>query len=193
MAKQSNAVVPFRVKWVLRLVLIWMLGGSGVSGQTSAPAAPTEYQIKAAFVFNFAKFVEWPASAFLNTNSPIILGILGDNPFGDDLANAVHNKKLNNRSLAVVHYLRPAEVTNCQLLFISNSEKENLAQIFNTLRDKSVLTVGEMDHFTEAGGMINFVQEGTKMRFQINEVAAKSAGLKISSKLMRLALPQPDH
>jgi len=148
---------------------------------------PTEYQLKAAFLFNFAKFVEWPPAAFATPTSPIIIGVLGDNPFGDDLERTIRGKTLNARRLEIKEFRSAPQATNCHILFISTSEKKRLPEIFEGLRGTSVLTVGETDRFTETGGMINFVPEGNKIRFQINEIAARSAGLKISSKLLNLA------
>jgi hypothetical protein len=149
---------------------------------------PLEYQVKAAFLFNFAKFVEWPPAAFADAKSPIVIGILGDNPFGEDLAKTVRDKTVNNRPITIKKEFRSlADATNCHILFISTSEKQRLPEIFKGLREASVLTVGETDGFTEAGGMINFVAEGKKIRFQIKDATAKGAGLKISSKLLSLA------
>jgi hypothetical protein len=151
-------------------------------------AQPSEYQIKSAFLFNFAKFVEWPPKAFAGTTSPIVIGILGEDPFRDALQNTIRDKTVDEHPLVIKQLGSQAEATNCHILFISTSEKPRLAQILEGLKGSSVLTVGEMERFTENGGMINFVLDGTKIRFQINKEAATSAGLKISSKLLSLAL-----
>jgi hypothetical protein len=183
----AEATQPFmrlRATSILVLSLVWLLSVGDGRAQESQP---TEYQIKAAFLFNFAKFVEWPPAAFAEATSPMVIGILGENPFGGDLERTIQNKTINNRSIVIKQLHSLAEATNCQVLFISTSEKKRLAEIFDGLRGTSVLTVGETDRFTETGGMINFVAEGNKIRFQINEVAAESAGLKISSKLLSLA------
>jgi hypothetical protein len=161
-----------------------LLAAAHGRGQT---ASPSEYQLKAAFLLNFAKFVEWPPAAFAEATSPMVLGILGENPFGDALEQTIRDKAINNRPLVVKEFRSAAEATNCHILFISASEKARLPGILAALRTASVLTVGETDRFTETGGMINFVRQGNKFRFQINEVPAKSAGLKISSKLLSLA------
>jgi len=151
-------------------------------------SAPTEYQIKAAFLYNFAKFVEWPPQTFVQAASPLVIGVLGKNVFGDDLARTIRDKTINNHPLEFKEFHSVSEVTNCQILFISASEKDHFPKILDGLRGTSVLTVSESDDFIEAGGMINFVEKGNKIRFQINEVAAKSAGLKVSAKLLSLAL-----
>lgn len=147
----------------------------------------TESKLKAAFLFNFAKFVDWPPEAFADTNSPITIGILGDNPFGGNLEAIVRDKTINSRTIVVKAVSSVAGATNCQMLFIPASARSKVPEIISGLGKSSVLTIGDTDHFLETGGMINFVKEGNKVRFQINETAAKRAGLKISSKLLSLA------
>ena len=151
-------------------------------------AAPTEYQIKAAFVYNFAKFVEWPSSSFATPTSPIVIGVLGDNVFGDNLQKTISNKVLNDRPLQFKEFHSVTEATNCHILFISTSDKAKIIKIVQGLQNTSVLTVGESAEFINSGGMINFVLESNKVRFQINDEAAKKSGLKISSKLLSLAI-----
>jgi hypothetical protein len=149
---------------------------------------PSEYQLKAAFLYHFAQLVTWPSDAFLESGSPMIIAVLGENPFGTQLEEAVRGKNINGHPLTVKAVQTVAQLTNsCHVLFISTSERKRFSEILATVRGKSVLTVGEADHFTETGGMINFTLEGTKIRFQINDVAAKAVGLKISSKLLNLA------
>jgi hypothetical protein len=164
-----------------------------MGGARAQSPPPSEYQLKAAFLFNFAKFVEWPPEAFAEVRSPLVIGILGKNPFGDGLERTIHGKAISSRPLIFKPISDPAEATNCHVLFISTSEKARMPEILQGLRGASVLTVGETDHFTEDGGMIGFVlvttQEGNKIRFRINDEAARNAGLKISSKLLSLALP----
>jgi hypothetical protein len=149
---------------------------------------PTEYQIKAAFLFNFAKFVEWPSDAFSDTNAPIVIGVLGKNVFGSDLENTIRDKKVNNRIFKFKNFTAASEATNCHILFISSSEKENFAKIVTGLH-RNILTVSETEGFIQAGGMVNFLIQDSKIRFQISDDAAKKAGLKVSSKLLSLALP----
>lgn len=155
----------------------------------SQGAPISEYKVKAAFLFNFTKFVEWPPESFAKSDGPLIIGIFGENPFGSDLDDIIHDKTVNNRGIKTRILHSPAECTNCQVLFISVAEKSHLPEILEKLRGTSVLTVGESDGFTEAGGMINFVREGTKFRFQINNEEAKKAKLKISSRMLGLAVP----
>lgn len=153
---------------------------------------PTEYQLKAAFLYHFAQLVTWPADAFVESDSPMVIAVLGENPFGKQLEEAVQGKSVNGHPVTVKAVQTIAELTNsCHVLFISSSEKRRLSEILAAVRGKSMLTIGETDQFTETGGMINFTMEGTKIRFQINQGAAKAAGLKISSKLLSLATNKP--
>jgi len=151
-------------------------------------SSPTEYQIKAAFLYNFAKFVEWPPRVFASPTSPIIIDVLGENVFGDNLERTIHNKTVNHHPFRCEEIRSVNEATNCQILFISASEIHRLPKILKSLRGTNILTVSETDHFIEAGGMINFVIEDDEIHFQINDDAAKRAGLKISSKLLSLAV-----
>jgi hypothetical protein len=157
-------------------------GGRGQDGQL------TEYQLKAAFLYHFAQLVDWPARAFAGPNSPMVIGVLGQNPFGHHLEATIRGKSVNGHPLEIKEFQTLAEVTNgCHVLFIGTSEKKQLPEIVAALRGTSVLLVGEMDRFIEGGGMINFVLDGAKIRFQINDAAAQRAGLKMSSKLLSLA------
>ena len=175
-----------RVSLIPSLILVWLLAPGGGRAQESPP---TEYQLKAAFLLNFAKFVEWPPEAFAKADSPIVLGILGENPFGNILEQTIQGKKVNSHELKVTKLPSSAGATNCHILFIGASDNARLPEILKGLGKANVLTVGETDGFTDSGGMINFVPKGNKIRFQINEGAARSAGLKISSKLLSLAEP----
>lgn len=170
---------------ILNLGLVLLLAVGGVRAEEYQPS---EYQLKAAFLFNFAKFVEWPAESFPEEKSPILIGVLGENPFGGELERTIRDKTVNGRALQLKEYRSPADAKACHILFISSSEKKRLPEIFESLRGTSVLTVGETDNFTESGGIISFVREGNKIRFQINDQAARSARLKISSKLLNLAV-----
>ena len=159
------------------------------SGTPTAQAQPRlvrEYQIKAAFLYNFVKFVEWPDDTFTDSSTPLTLCVLGEDPFGAAL-DSLKGKAVKGRKLAIKRFESDQELEGCHVLFISLPEKNHLAQIIETLKDSSILTVGEMEQFAELGGIINFTIERSKIRFIINVNAAEQAGLKISSKLLRLA------
>ncbi|HVM50141.1 MAG TPA: YfiR family protein [Candidatus Acidoferrum sp.] len=159
------------------------------SGQT--PATP--YQLKAAFLFHFAEFVEWPPQTFTDPSSPLVIGILGESSVREDLERTLRGKTVRNHPLEVKEIRTPVDAAHtCHVLFITAAERKRVAEFLAGLRGASVLTVSETERFTENGGMINFVSEGTKIRFQINDQAAKDAGLKVSSKLLSLA-SRPAH
>ena len=170
-------------------LLAGVLGLVGVEGPSALaqPAAPSEYQFKAAFIYHFAQFVEWPAAAFSEDKAPFVVGILGENPFGHALEQAVNGKSLNEHPLVVREFRSAAQAKGAHILFISVSEKKRLPEIFAALKGASVLTISETDHVLESGPIINFITEGNKIRFQISEEPARQAGLKISSKLLSLA------
>jgi hypothetical protein len=156
----------------------------------AAPADMTvaqEYQIKAIFLFNFVQFVTWPATAFPGSHTPITIGILGNDPFGPFLEEAVRGEVIDGRSLTIKRFQVIGEVSDSQVLFVSKSEAGRLRQILAALQGTSILTVGEAEAFARQGGMINFIIVDNKVRYEINVEAAKRANLDISSKLLRLA------
>ena len=166
-------------------LLLGILLTSGGSHAQETP--PSKYQVKAAFLFNLAKFIQWPQEAFDDPKSPLFIGVLGENPFGADLELTVREKTLNGRSLTIKECRTLEEARKCHVLFISSSEKVRLQKILQGLSDTHVLSLGEMDNFVESGGMISFFREGNKIRFEIKDETAKKAGLKIDSKLLGLA------
>jgi len=159
-------------------------------GEEDDGQAGMEYQVKAGFLFNFAKFVDWPPHKFNQPDSPLIIGIVGDDPFGSLLEEAVQDKQINDRSVLVQHIDTMEELRKCHIIFVCRSESDRLGPILAEVRGDNVLTVGETDKFISKGGMINFVMVGDKVRFEINNSAAKHAGLKISSQLSSVALPE---
>jgi hypothetical protein len=166
--------------------LAWAFGSP--DGDDDSQSAG-EYQVKAAFLFNFAKFVDWPSRKFTEADSPLIIGIVGSDPFGGLLEEQVQDQHINDRTVIVRHIASMEELRKCHIVFICRSELERLGPILSEVRGDNVLTVGETDKFISRGGMINFVMVGGSVHFQINDSAARHAGLKISSKLASLALP----
>jgi hypothetical protein len=146
-----------------------------------------EYQVKAAFLYNFSKFVEWPARTFKSDTEPVRICVLGQNPFGTSLGSAMSGKTVLGRTLVVVEISNASEATDCQILFIATSERRRLRSIFGELRKLGVLTVGEMDGFAAKGGMVNFKLEDGRVRLEINVEVAGQAQLRISSKVLNLA------
>jgi hypothetical protein len=164
--------------------VLLLLGGSNLAAQT---AASKEYQLKAVFLFNFAQFVEWPTNSFPDPRTPLVIGVLGEDPFGAFLDEAVRGEVVNEHPLVIERYRQVAEIKECHILFISQSEAGRLDRIFESLKGRSILTVGETESFAGRGGMIRFVIERNKIRLKINLEAAKAAGLTLSSKLLRPA------
>jgi len=158
--------------------------GLNAYGQ-SAPSR--EYQVKAVFLFNFTQFVSWPPAAFSEDTSPLVIGVLGEDPFGSYLDEIVRGEQVNNRRLMVRRFRKPEDVRDCQVLFISRSEDKNLEKELETLKGSEVLTVSDVDAFAAHGGMIQLATESGKIRLKINMDAAKASSLTISSKLLRSA------
>ncbi|MGH9510027.1 MAG: YfiR family protein, partial [Terriglobales bacterium] len=148
-------------------------------------AAPTEYQVKAAFLYNFGKYVEWPPGVLAADSFAIC--VLGDDPFGSALDRIIEGKSVQGRKLVAYRLGRVEDSGKCQVLFVSASENGRLAHILAALRDRRVLTVGDTVGFAQRGGVINFQLEGSKVRFEINLDAAERAGLTVSSQLLKLA------
>ena len=151
-----------------------------------APPAP-EYQVKAVFLYNFTQFVEWPSTAFAQANAPLVIGVLGDDPFGAYLDETVVNEQAKGHPLVVRRYRNVREVKDCHLLFVNSNDQNQIKEILSQLSNRNILTVGDHGDFARMGGMVRFKTVDNKIRFQINPTAAKLAKLNISSKLLRVA------
>ncbi len=157
------------------------------AGGAGAAEVSKEYQIKAAFLYNFAKFVEWPAQSFADAGSPIVIGVLGQNPFGGELEQVVKDRKINGRGIVVKKLETPEEAVSAQIVFIAAAEDARMPKLQAAIKDSAVLTVGESDAFAGNGGIIRFVIDGDKIRFRINMTPADRAHLKIGGQLQQLA------
>lgn len=171
-----------RRRWVF--LLLALLPGLGLGATT----APSEYQVKAVYLFNFLQFVEWPASAHASSTSPIIIGIIGDDRFGGALDEVISGEKIGGRALEVRRFKNAEDVKVCHLAFFSGTEGDSMSHPLRSFQGSPVLTVGETPGFAARGGAINFVMAAEKkVRFEANREAAARQGLKISSKLLNLA------
>jgi hypothetical protein len=164
----------------------------GASASTPAHAlaqssASPEYQLKAVFLFNFAQFVEWPASAFAGPDAPLVIGVLGEDPFGSYLDETVRGETVNGRPLEVRRYRGVEEIGTCHILFVSRLEEGRLREVLDSLRGRSILTVSDAARFATRGGMVGFVTDHNRIRLRINLEAAQAAHLTLSSKLLRPA------
>jgi hypothetical protein len=171
---------------VVACLLLSGLAWSAPTALTGATAS-REYQVKSVFLFNFTQFVEWPANVFARANTPLVIGVLGEDPFGAYLDETVRGETANGRPLIVARYRRVQEVGDCQVLFISRSETDRLEQILASLVGKPVLTVSDVEGFARRGGMIDLATVVGKTQLRINLQAAKEAQLTLSSKLLRPA------
>lgn len=175
-------------KWVrLRrwLGMICVLGG--LAGARAAEPVPTaEYQVKAAFLFNFAQFVDWPAAAYPDEKAPLVIGVMGPDPFGAYLDGLVQGEKIDGHPI-VVRRFNDGEKPECHMLFVSAATPARMDRIRAQLIGQSVLTVGDTDNFSRLGGLVRFVTDKGKIHLRINAAAAKASGLTISSKLLRWA------
>lgn len=175
-----SVIAHFALRSILLLFLFGWIGSANVSAQ-----APNEYRVKAAFILNFARFVEWPADAY-SEGGVLVVGIIGDNPFGGSLdqlnGTTVNGRRISIRRFKVGDYLK-----GCQILFIGSSERNRLGKILDSVKGGNVLTIGELPQFNQAGGVIKFVIDDYKVRFEINAGAAGHARLRISSKLLALS------
>lgn len=166
------------------------VGAEGSGGGAAAAAlttAPTEYEVKAVFVLNFSRFVAWPAQAFASANQPFVIGVLGDDPFGAHLDEAVRGEEAGGHPLVVRRFLDIADVRDCQILFIDQSESADLSRILAALDHRSTLTVTDVDGASQRGVMIQFTTVNHQIRLRINDDSARAAGLTISATLLRLA------
>lgn len=158
-----------------------------VSAFPQQPPSATEYQVKAAFLYNFAKFVEWPGDSFPSSSAPIQVCILGRDDFGQELQLITQDKVINGRRIEIDHVLTLNRARDCQVLFIGSSERSRTREILASVQGRTVLTISDEPGFAAAGGVINFILENSRVRFEINLTAAYQAHLKISSKLLALA------
>jgi hypothetical protein len=170
-----------------------MLFFVGLVSSFAAATVSKEYQVKAAFVFNFTKFVEWPPNRFSSEDAPIVIAVLGRNPFGEELETLVRDHLVDGRRI-VVQQLSSVEAakttgTTFHVLFVAAGEETLFASLEEFLPHTGALTIGESDRFAALGGMMNFVLVENRVRFEINRAAVGAAGLKLRAQLQKLAVP----
>jgi len=147
----------------------------------------SEYEVKAAFLYNIAKFVEWPAERFSAPDEALIIGIYGKDPFGPILNNTIKGKTIRGRTIVIKRFKLLKRIEFCHILFVSSSKEKYLKKILAVTKDWNCLTVGDTNRFAQNGGIIGFALEKRKVHFSINIKAAEIAGLKISSNLLKIA------
>lgn len=179
-----------RAPWVGLRAGVWialMLVGIGLV-RSRADDVSFEYEVKAAWLLNFARFVNWPTNAFAGPESPIVVGIVGRDPFGRSLEKAFAGKTVKGRPLVVKKPVTDEELGQCHILFIGVPDRRRVRDIVDRLGTKPVLTVGEVDGFLDEGGILNFVLKEKSIRFEINVQPAKAAGLKVEANLLKVAV-----
>jgi hypothetical protein len=171
------------------IVTIAMLGAGRTRAgpPTRLDAASKVYEIKAAFIYNFAQFTQWPDSAFASSDSPFVLAFIGDGSLGPALERVLDGKSIAGHPIVLKHLDMTSQISGCHLLFIPESEESHLDDIFNVIGNQPILTVGETTKFMQAGGIIRFFIADGRIRFEIDPDAADKAALRLSSRLMSLA------
>jgi hypothetical protein len=166
------------------LALTWALVAA--QGLWAQSPKPTDYDVKAVYLYNFGRFVEWPASVTAKSDSFTVC-VLGQDPFGPALDATLAGETIGGKSVAAKRISNPPEAVRCQIVFISSVEDSRFNKIIEALDREAVLTVSDMPQFSQRGGMIQFVLDGSKVRFEINLTAAENAGLTLSSELLKVA------
>ena len=175
-----------RLRLLITMVVL-ILPSVGFDAQAQDSSGSSEYLIKAGFIYNFANLVQWPSNAFAQPDSPIVIGILGEDPFGTILDRVLAGKRVNGRAFLVKRLKSVLDLKECHIVFVSSSELTHLAEAIHSVKGMPILTIGEIPGFAKRGGIINLVLEDNKVRFEVNVEAAKEADLNISSRLLALA------
>lgn len=178
-----NGGRPCCLSQFMALAVAWVLVGTSC---LHAQQSPTEYEVKAAYLYNFGKFVEWPAKVTAASEFFSIC-VLGEDPFGATFDATIASESINGKKVVVKRITKQQEAVSCRILFISSSEESRLKEILATLDRTSVLTVSDISQFTRRGGMIRFVMEANRVRFEVNLTIAEHAGLTLSSQLLKVA------
>jgi hypothetical protein len=146
-----------------------------------------EYKVKAVFLYNFTQFIDWPSSAFNSPEEPFVIGIIGEDPFGPYLEEAVAGEKIGLHPIVVRHYTNLKDVGNCHILYINSKDEDWVEKILSSVSQKNILTVSDAPNFNRLGGILRFFTEDNKIRLQINVERSKAVQLNISSKLLSVA------
>jgi hypothetical protein len=162
-----------------------------VVGRADAPPLPgataSEYEVKAAFIFNFARFIEWPPGAFKDAADPFVIAVLGPDPFGRSLDETLAGKSVSGHPVSIRRVSQPEETRGAHIVFVGTSDRARVSALLSQVGQEGVLTVGEGERFAAQGGIIGFLLRGRRVRFEINQRKAGEANLKVSSQLLKLA------
>ena len=172
--------------WLTALVIVGIL--FGVSGLPAQKSKPQEYEVKATYLYNFARFVQWPSSSAAAKSDSFAICVLGEDPFGRALDTIVAGESIDGKAALAKRVSKPQDAVSCRVLYISSSEDSRLKEVLAALDKSGVLTVSDIPQFSRRGGMIQFVLDGNSVRFEVNLTAAESAGLTLSSELLKVAV-----
>jgi hypothetical protein len=168
---------------IIYLVLLIIPVSYTIIGQSQ----PTEYEVRAAFLYNFIKFVKWPRQVFKSSQDPIVIGIIGQDPFGNTLDTMIKERTIQSKKIIIKRYHRHEDVRYCHVLYMGLREKRYQVAILKHLEGIPVLTIGDFEDFTRLGGMIKFIVADNQVGFEINLEAVEKSNLEISAKLLKLA------
>lgn len=168
------------------VILFSVLAGLCLYAQAQLPKA-NEFQVKAAYLYNFGRFVEWPDENTPDKKEVFEICVLGADPFGPTLDAALARETIDGKSVTAKRIAKPQDVDSCRIVFISSSEEGHLKEVLTALDKSSVLTVSDIPRFSERGGMIGFVLDGDRVRFDVNLASAQDARLTLSSELLKVA------
>jgi len=177
-SRQQLELVALAMSWALAVI----------PSLQAQKASPTEYEVKAAYLYNFGRFVQWPNKATAHGGSPFTVCVLGQDPFGQALDAILAGESIDGANAAAARITKPQEAVNCRILFISSSEDSQLKQILVALEGRSVLTVSDLPLFSQRGGMVQFVLDGKRVRFEVNLTPVEHAHLALSSQLLKVAV-----
>ena len=166
------------------IILLLLAGGLLIQQRQVRAQSAEVNQVKAAYLYNFAKFVEWPPDAYQSADDPAVICAVGDDRTGEVLQQAVSGKKANGRRVEARYPRTSRDMRSCHVLFIGFSEKSRVSDVLHYLENSHVLTVGQTEHFIPLGGMINLAQNNGRIELEIDPETAEAAGLKISSRLL---------
>lgn len=190
MKTPSESIGKRRERWGER-IFVHLLAACALAGTLPFPAGaasdPGEYDVKAALLFNFAKFVEWPAGSFAAVDDPFVIGVVGSDPFGHSLERTLAGQTIGGRRIQIRRWKKARELGACQVLFVAASEQEDVRGLLDGMKGRPVLSVSDMSDFASDGGIIGLVMDHHRVRFEINQNRADRAGLKLSSRLLSLA------
>jgi hypothetical protein len=177
--------------WVMALVIVGIL--FGVSGLSAQKSKPQEYEVKATYLFNFARFVEWPSSSAAAKSDSFAICVLGQDPFGPALDAIVAGESIDGKAVLAKRVSKPQDAVSCRVLYISSSEDSRLKEVLAALDKSGVLTVSDIPQFSQRGGMIEFTLQGNNVRFEVNLAIAENTGLTLSSELLKVAITVRKH